>query len=43
MVFRMELTYDKIIDTLDIKYAAGLTNGYSLPRGSYEINERNWM
>ena len=41
MVFRMELTYDEIVDRLDIKYIAGSTKGYTLPPGIYEISDLN--
>ena len=30
MVWRMELTYNEIVDILDIKYNAGSTIGYTL-------------
>ena len=41
MIFRLQLTYNKIIDILDVKYIAGSTIGYTLPRGVYEISDIN--
>ena len=41
MVYRLQLTYDKIIDILDVKYIAGLTKGYTLPPGIYEVTDIN--
>jgi len=43
MVFRLELTYNEIIDILDIKYIPTLTKGYSLPCGIYEIRDIDFM
>ena len=43
MVYRMELTYDEIVDILDIKYIPGSTIGYTLPPGLYEISDINLM
>ena len=43
MVFRMGLTYDEIVDTLDIKYIVGSANRYTLPPGIYEISDLNSM
>ena len=39
MAYRMGLTYDKIVDLLDIKFIAGSTYGYILPPGIYEISD----
>ena len=39
MVYRMELTYDEIVDVLDVKYIAGSTIAYTLPPGKYEITD----
>ena len=48
----MQLTYDEIVDILDMKYIAGSTNGYTLagstngytlPHGIYEITDNNLM
>ena len=36
MVYRLQLTFDEIIDILDVKYKAGSTTGYTLPPGIYE-------
>ena len=33
MVYRMELTYDEIVDILDAEYIAGSNIGYTLPPG----------
>ena len=33
----MELTYDEIVDILDVKYIAGSTIGYTIPPGICEI------
>ena len=43
MVYRMESTYDEIVDILDIRYIAGSTNGYAKPPGIYENTDVNWM
>ena len=43
MLYRLQLNYDEIIDTLDVKYIAGSTCGYTLPPGVYEISNINWM
>ena len=43
MVFRLQLTYDEIIDILDVKYISGSTIGYTLPPGVYEISDINLM
>ena len=37
MVYRMELSYDEIVDILDVKYIAGSTTGYTLPPSIYKI------
>ena len=37
MVYRFQLTYDELIDILDIKYFARSTKGFTLPPGIYEI------
>ena len=39
MVYRMELTYDEIVDILDVKFIAGSTIGYTLPPGKNEITD----
>ena len=43
MVFRMELTYDEVVDVLDVKYIAGSTTGYTLQPGLYEHSDLNLM
>ena len=43
MIYRLQLTYDEIIDILDDKYNAGSTIGYTLPPGVYEISDINLM
>ena len=43
MVYRMELTYDEIVDFLDVKYTAGSNIGYTLTSGIYEIGDINLL
>ena len=43
MVYRLQLTYDEIIDILDVKYIAGSTIGYTLPVGIYEVSDNILM
>ena len=43
MVYRLQFTYDEIVDILDVKNIAGSTKGYTLPPGIYEINDINLM
>ena len=43
MVYRMELTYDEIVDIFDVKYIAGSTTGRTLTPGMYEIIDINLM
>ena len=43
MVYRLQLTYDEIINILDVKYRAGSTIGYTLPPGVYKIGDINLM
>ena len=43
MVQRIELTYDEILDTLDVKHIAGSTNGYTLTPGISDISDINLM
>ena len=43
MVYRFQITYDEIIDTVDLKYIPTLTIGYTLPPGMYEILDINLM
>ena len=37
MVYRMQLTYEEIVDVLDVNYFTGSSNGYTIPPGIYEI------
>ena len=39
MVYRMELTYDKFLDLLDVKNIPAATVGYTIPPGIDEINK----
>ena len=39
----MELTYDEIVDILDVKHIDGSTIGYTLPSGIYEMSDFNSM
>ena len=41
LVFRMELTYNEVMDVLDIKYFPSEKTGYTLPPGLYEISDIN--
>ena len=41
LVYRMQLTYDEIIDVLDLKYIPTERRGYSLNPGIYEVVELN--
>ena len=41
LVYRMQLTYDEIIDVLDLKYIPTKRTGYSLNPGIYEIVDLN--
>ena len=41
LVYRMQLTYDEIIDVLDLKYIPTKRIGYSLEPGNYEIVDLN--
>ena len=43
MVYRFQLTFDEIIDILDLKYIPTTTIGYTLPHGLYEIRDINLM
>ena len=43
LVYRMQLTYDKVIDVLDLKYISTERRGYSLNPGIYEVNDLNNM
>ena len=37
------MTYDEIVDILDVKYIAGSTNGFTLLPGVNEGTDSNWM
>ena len=39
----MQLTYDEIVDILDVKYFAGSTNGYTLSPGIYKSADKKLM
>ena len=41
MVYRFQLRYDAIIDTLDLKYIPTKRTGYSLDPGIYEVVDLN--
>ena len=41
LVYRFQLTYDEIIDVLDLKYIPTKRTGYSLNRGIYEVVDLN--
>ena len=43
LVFRLQSTYHEIVDTLDVKYIAGSTTGYTLAPGIYKIVDDNFM
>ena len=41
MVYRLQLTYDEILDILDLKYIPTKRTGYSLNSGIYEVVDLN--
>ena len=41
LVYRMRLSYDEIIDILDLKYISTKRTGYSLNPGIYEVDDLN--
>ena len=41
LVYRMQLTYNEVIDILDLKYNLTKTTGYSLNPGIYEVVDLN--
>ena len=43
IAYRLQLTYDEIIDVLDLKYIPTSTIGCTLPLGMYEIIDINFM
>ena len=40
-VYRFQLTYDEIVDILDLKYIPAKRTGYSLDPGIYEVDDLN--
>ena len=43
MVYKLQLTYDEIIDKLDVKYITGSTKGNTLPPGINENLDNNFF
>ena len=43
LIYRLQLTYDEIIDISDVIYLAGSTTGYTLPPDVYKITGKNLM
>ena len=43
LVYRFQLTYDEIIDILDLKHINGSTKEHTLPPGVYENLDINFM
>ena len=43
IVFRVQITFEEIIDILDVNYVAGSTIGNTLPPGIYEISDKKLM
>ena len=43
MVYRMELTFDEIVDTLDKEETSESTTAYTLTSGIYETSDLNLM
>ena len=43
MVYRMDLSYDEIVDILDVEYIATSSTGYTLSPGFYEISDLRSM
>ena len=41
LVYKMQLTYDEIIDIFDLKYIPTKRTGYSLNPGIYEVVDLN--
>ena len=39
MVYSLQLTYDEIVDILDVEYIARSTKGYTLAPGVYEVTD----
>ena len=43
MVYRLQITYNEMIDILDVKYVAGSTKGYTLPPSVNQIIDINLL
>ena len=43
MVYRLQLTYDEIVDILDFKHIPASTKRYTLVPGTYEVIDNNLM
>ena len=43
MVYRMDLTYDEIVEALSIKYTSATSIGYLPEAGRYEISDLSFM
>ena len=41
LVYRKDLTYDEIVDILNVKYFAGSNKDYSLPPAVYKVDDHN--
>ena len=41
MVYLLQLTYDEIVDILDVKYISGSARGYTIPPGLYNVSDIN--
>ena len=41
LVYRLQITYDEVVDILNVEYKAGSTIGYILPPGVFKINDFN--
>ena len=43
IVYRLQLTYDEIVDIMDVNYIAGSTRVYTLAVGVYEVTDIKMM
>ena len=43
MVYRLQLTYDGIVDIFDFKYIPTSTKVYTLVPGIYEVTDNNFI
>ena len=43
MLYRLQITYNEMIDILDVNYIAASTKGYTLPTSVYEIIDNNLL